>query len=68
MTIGFRRLVRPDGQEAYNAVNLSPEATYEETDRAINAIWSTGCNYAGFPAEKLPVVVAALRLAGFEVK
>jgi len=68
MTIGFRQFVR-DGKPMVSAFNFTSEAiTFEEVDQAIAAIDSTGNSHFGFPPDKLPVVVAALRLAGFEVK
>lgn len=68
MTIGFRQFVR-DGKPMLSAFNFASEpVTFDEIDRAIAAIYSTGNSHFGFLPEKLPVVVAALRLAGFEVK
>jgi len=68
MTIGFRMYKAQDGSPRYIAHNCTPSVEPEEVTRAISAIDSTGCSIDGITLDKLPVVVAALRLAGFEVK
>jgi len=68
MTIGFRMYAASDGSLRYMAHTLSSEVEIEETMRAVAVIESTGAGSLCVAREKLPVVVAALRLAGFEVK
>jgi hypothetical protein len=80
MTIGFAKYTNLKGGVTYrmfvkyredNEGSDSQAMAYdviESTRRAIDAIDSTGNSHFGFPPDKLPVVVAALRLAGFEVK
>ena len=67
MTIGFAKYSNAESVATYSAFLKSKPWDASELYRAFQAIVDCGNGIVDIPESKMPIVVAALRLQGFEI-